>query len=193
MARASSSRPLPCLNGFRSGPASDLEKLPRHGLAAPAGVAADEDMRINGLGSVAQDHGPGRDTARAGSLLSLLFLRSFSILPWRLFRCRPRLPASAWSVFRASLPRPGGSAAGLSRRARSSWRRRRRGNSSPRSGSGHTCGRGSAAQAIVNPSRPRPIRSMRSSMISFWSLRKRRPTVRKPMAARGPGSPLRSS
>ena len=42
------------------------------------------------------------------------------------------------------------------------------------------------AQVTVKPRNPRLTTSMRSSMISFWSSRNRRPTVRNPIAASGP-------
>ncbi len=57
MARASSSRPLPVANGFRSG-GQHLEELARHRRAAIAGVAAQEDVRRHRGRRVEQRHRP---------------------------------------------------------------------------------------------------------------------------------------
>lgn len=42
------------------GPGQHFEEPPRDRLALPAGIAANEDVRVNGLGSILQHHRPRR-------------------------------------------------------------------------------------------------------------------------------------
>ena len=101
-------------------------------------------------------------------------------------RPRPAAPCSSFSKAReAGVARRLARSAGSSLRLGRCWRRRRRASSSPPSGSGRTCGRGSGRRLTVRPSMPRVTTSMRSSMMSGWLFRNRRPSVRKPIAASG--------
>ena len=93
MARASSSRPLPFWNGLRSAPARTLRNCRGTGLAGPAGVAAEEDMRIDRLGCVAHDHRPGNDRPRSRS--------------WRLRLSSAASSALGSAFLRFRVPRPG--------------------------------------------------------------------------------------
>ena len=128
----------------------------RPGHAPPAGRLRSSNLQVvcglqvpgEPLGEVLLDLVPPRRQEGVARLLRRLELPPELGRPGR----RPRSPATP-------------AAAGLP--ARPSWRRRRRANSSRRSGSGRTCGRGSERQVTVRPSRPRQTTSIRSSMISF--------------------------
>ena len=67
IARANSSRPLPCVNGLRSGPDSTLKKFRRHHFAVRvSGIAAQEDvlrMRRRGVGKARSPEAERRDSS----------------------------------------------------------------------------------------------------------------------------------